>query len=70
MHIWNVLLQTMECSFTAHDERMITVAFSPDDRLVASSTLGSDDSQVRLWNIQELTEIGQICCDSVNDIQP
>jgi len=38
-----------ELSFSAHDENVTCVCFSPDGLLIASS---SDDSTIRLWNLQ------------------
>lgn len=47
IELWNMISGTLSARLAGHDSQ-ITVAFSPDGKLLAS---GSDDFQIRIWTL-------------------
>lgn len=47
--LWNLTTRKIQKTFVGHSSTVPALAFSPDDRLLAS---GSDDRSVRVWDVQ------------------
>lgn len=60
IHIWNPDDGKLKTSLKGHEKPVSAVAFSPDATTVAS---GSDDFSVRLWNVEQGTEITNLNAD-------
>jgi WD40 repeat protein len=49
VRLWNVYTRQVIGTFIGHTGSVISLAFSPNGRILAS---GSDDNTIRLWNVQ------------------
>ncbi|RUT02047.1 hypothetical protein DSM106972_061220 [Dulcicalothrix desertica PCC 7102] len=52
--LWNLHTKNLICNLTGHTDYIKAIAFSPDDKILAS---GGWDLTLRLWNVQEHNEI-------------
>jgi WD40 repeat protein len=60
IHLWNPEDGKLKTSLKGHEKPVSTVAFSPDGQTLAS---GSDDTSVRLWNVEQGTETTNLNAD-------
>ena len=54
IYLWSIKKQELICTFSGHDLRINSLAFSPDSKILAS---GSNDKTVRLWNVDSKNEL-------------
>jgi WD40 repeat protein len=54
IRLWNVFTGATIGTFAGHKQPVLSVAFSPDGRTLASS---GDDSTVRMWNVATQQEL-------------
>ena len=45
--LWNLKTAQIKNTFIGHTKEVLSVAFSPDNRMIAS---GSKDKKIKIWN--------------------
>ena len=60
IHIWDPNTGKLKTSLKGHEKAVSTLAFHPDGHILAS---GSDDTSVRLWDIDKSLEIANLNSD-------
>lgn len=50
IRLWNIKTGEVLCTFKRHKNNVLTLSFSPDDKMIAS---GSKDNTIKIWNLDD-----------------